>query len=430
MQLFDAAGRQLAYSRPHARAGRPARRARCRPTATTSSASTSSPTPPGSRRVLLSPDASRPAPWIDAVFPPMIEPGKAAQVTLYGRNLPGGKPDPAAVIDGTVLEKLDRQPSPRRPIPPPRRSSTSPAIVPPVHGAARRLRVSPADAAGPVEPGPAHLRQGARWSSRTTRTTRCETAQDVAGRRARSPAASTRSGDRDWYAFTAKKGDTFIIEMISHRLGAPTDMYRQSLNADAKTGGHRRRSTTTPKRSAPRASTRRRRDPAPYRFTAPADGKYHLLVGSHLGDSLADPTHIYRLRITPEKPDFRLIVMPADDYRPDAVRGRPGGHAPLLRLRAARMDGFKGDITLTMEGLPAGVTCPPQVLGADHEVRRTWCVARRRQRSRHVHRRGQGQRHGGRSTARRWSAKPGRRRSPGPCSRSRTSRPSPGSIAP
>src|SRR6266849_671352 len=45
------------------------------------------------------------APWIDAVYPPMAEPGKATQVTIYGRNLPGGKPDPSAVVNGRVLEK-------------------------------------------------------------------------------------------------------------------------------------------------------------------------------------------------------------------------------------------------------------------------------------------------------------------------------------
>ena len=32
------------------------------------------------------------APWIDAVFPPVVEAGKATQVTIYGRNLPGGQP--------------------------------------------------------------------------------------------------------------------------------------------------------------------------------------------------------------------------------------------------------------------------------------------------------------------------------------------------
>src|SRR5262249_62087843 len=38
--------------------------------------------------------------------PPMAEPGKPAQVTLYGRNLPGGTPEPGASIDGRPLEKL------------------------------------------------------------------------------------------------------------------------------------------------------------------------------------------------------------------------------------------------------------------------------------------------------------------------------------
>src|SRR5262245_57370825 len=31
--------------------------------------------------------------WVEAVHPPMIEPGKTTPVTVYGRNLPGGKPE-------------------------------------------------------------------------------------------------------------------------------------------------------------------------------------------------------------------------------------------------------------------------------------------------------------------------------------------------
>ena len=34
------------------------------------------------------------APWIDAIYPSVVEPGKTTQVTVYGRNLPGGKLDP------------------------------------------------------------------------------------------------------------------------------------------------------------------------------------------------------------------------------------------------------------------------------------------------------------------------------------------------
>src|SRR6185437_16150776 len=46
------------------------------------------------------------APWIDAVFPCAVEPGKTTAVTVYGRNLPGGKPEPSAVVDDRVLEKI------------------------------------------------------------------------------------------------------------------------------------------------------------------------------------------------------------------------------------------------------------------------------------------------------------------------------------
>ncbi|MFO0825841.1 MAG: hypothetical protein U0792_22430 [Gemmataceae bacterium] len=45
-------------------------------------------------------------PWIDAVFPPIIEPRKPAQVTLYGRNLAGSQPADGYTIDGRPLEKL------------------------------------------------------------------------------------------------------------------------------------------------------------------------------------------------------------------------------------------------------------------------------------------------------------------------------------
>src|SRR5262249_39348252 len=46
------------------------------------------------------------APWIDAVYPSAVEPGKTSTVTVYGRNLPGGKLDKTAVVGDSVLEKV------------------------------------------------------------------------------------------------------------------------------------------------------------------------------------------------------------------------------------------------------------------------------------------------------------------------------------
>src|SRR5205085_3069064 len=40
--------------------------------------------------------------------------------------------------------------------------------------------------------------------------------------------------DRDWYAFSAKKGEIYNIEVLSHRLGANTDMRFVLRNPAAK----------------------------------------------------------------------------------------------------------------------------------------------------------------------------------------------------
>ncbi len=54
------------------------------------------------------------APWIDAVFPAAVEPGKSAQVTVYGRNLPGGKIDADAVVNDRRPGKSRRHSLARR----------------------------------------------------------------------------------------------------------------------------------------------------------------------------------------------------------------------------------------------------------------------------------------------------------------------------
>jgi hypothetical protein len=165
--------------------------------------------------------------------------------------------------------------------------------------------------------------------------------------------------DRDWYVFDAKKGEVLMIDVVSHRLGAPTDMYFVLKNLATK------QDITLQDDSADNVAQRFftvNRDPAPYRFVAPADGKYHLMLASHTGDNNADVTHVYQVRITKEIPDFQVFVMPSERFRPYTVRLGQGG-ADHYTVFARRLDGFKGEIQLTMEGLPPGITCPPQTLG-------------------------------------------------------------------
>src|SRR6185437_14783148 len=155
------------------------------------------------------------APWIDAVFPPAIDFGKPAQVTLYGRNLPSGAPS-GFTLDGRPLEK------------------STVTVTPPTDPlASQRLtifdRVEPLAAmqdgfaysikgpggtsnAVPIyftrEKGVVKKSAGAKPEAAEALTTPCE----VAG-------MFQKRGERDWYSFTAKKGDVLYVEATAERNG-------------------------------------------------------------------------------------------------------------------------------------------------------------------------------------------------------------------
>ena len=296
------------------------------------------------------------APWIDAIYPAVLEPGKATPVTIYGRNLPGGQPDPAAVVDDHVLDKLSATvtaPSDPAAV---SRLTFSGHLSPVVSGLdGFEYRVK--NDAGFSNPflltfarAPVVLDNDANDTQETAQdvTPPCE----IAGR-------FEKIGDRDWYALTAKKGDVYNIEVLSDRLGAPTLMDLVIRDAEKKTVYE------SPQDDVDTLSTKfftRTEDPAPYRFTAPADGKFFIKVGSQLADTVAGPRQFYRVRITPDQPDFRLVVTANANLRPDACTLRQGG-GQSYTVFAWRRDGFAGDINLAVEGLPPGVTCPPQTLG-------------------------------------------------------------------
>jgi hypothetical protein len=297
------------------------------------------------------------APWIDAVFPPVVEPGKETKVTVYGRNLPGGKPDPSAVTDGMVLEKATL------------------TVTAPKEEAVGRLRFT-----GHVAPRASGL-NGFEYRLKNESGTSNpyflafaqapvvldnenndtpEAAQEVtlpceiAGR-------IEKKRDRDWYRFRAKKGEVYTIEAQGERLGSPLNLYYTLRPEGAKAG---QEFADNPETLHPTQFFTRSDDPPRQRFVAPADGAYLLQVSSREADTQAGPRHLYRVRITPERPDFNLVVMPSSPNSPDGAVVRQGG-AKYYTVFAWRDDGFRGDIALSVEGLPRGVTCPPQVIAPD-----------------------------------------------------------------
>ena len=302
------------------------------------------------------------APRLDFAFPPAGLAGMKTNITLYGRNLPGGKPAKGMAMDGKPLEQLTVE------------------VAFPTGGRARRLdtglRMRPADAglegfeyrlkspkgvSNPVLLGfataPVVLEQEP--NSQPAQAQRISPPCEVAGQ-------FYPGGEQDWFAFEAKKGDVFWIEAFSHRLGLNTDPFIlvqrvtrndkgeeqasdvQELNDNDTNFGDREFNTAT-------------RDPAA-RFEAKEDGMYRVMVRDLFQRAERSPRFVYRLSVRREAPDFRLAAMSVvPRLKADAKNIDIGvpllrrGETIAVRVMAFRRDGFNGDIQLSIENPPPGL---------------------------------------------------------------------------
>jgi hypothetical protein len=291
-------------------------------------------------------------PWIDAVHPCCVEPGKPTEVTVYGRNLPGGKPDPIPNSDDTPLEKI------------------TVTVNAPPDGAHLAFGGFLPPAASQLDGFEYRLKGDAGWSNPFLLTF----AQAPLVVESESPGTVNapqlinvpceisghveKEADRDWYLFTAKKGEVYNIELFSERLGAPAFMFFRLKNVATK------QDIVESADNQDMFNLKffsRSEDPQIYKFTVPADGKYLLMVSSRTAERVFGPRQFYRVRITPDQPDFRLVVLTQSNYKPDGGALGHGG-SQKFDVLAWRRDGFAGDIALTVDGLPPGVTCEPQRL--------------------------------------------------------------------
>lgn len=288
--------------------------------------------------------------WLDVIFPPVM-PSRSITYSQLGRNLRRSQPDSRFTRpDGRPLDNFtytDHEGMEYEPILAPVQ------VIPP--GAAM------IDAGGLAGSGteyrlhlyatnPIVLDNDANGTPEKAQpvTPPC----DVAGR-------IVRKNDRHWYAFDAKKGDVWTLEVFAERIGSPVDAY--FLLTDEK-GKVLAEVDDGPDTLSPNQFYTKSDDPGRYRFTAPADGKFRVMVSTREAASQFGVRDQYVLRIAKEKPDFRLAVMPFASYYPDAGT-LPRGGAVLFSVFVFRFDGFNDPITLTAENLPPGVNCPPQVVG-------------------------------------------------------------------
>ena len=100
-----------------------------------------------------------------------------------------------------------------------------------------------------------------------------------------------------------------------------------------------------------------------------------MLVRDLYYESRGNPSYVYRLAIRRATPDFHLTAVvesPLEQQNLNQTRV----WSPLLHkgeitgvtVMAGRQDNFDGEISLTVEGLPPGVTCPGATIGPGADV--------------------------------------------------------------
>jgi hypothetical protein len=164
---------------------------------------------------------------------------------------------------------------------------------------------------------------------------------DPRARRLVSPAQVTAilTSEEDRYTFAAKRGEVVRIEAIARRIGSPLDVALAIRNPEGK--------------ELARADDLPSTTDAQLDFTAPADGTFQIIVTDQAGMS-GSPTSFYRLLLRPLTDDFELSAAAQRLAIPLGTKG-------TLTIKASRTGAFKGPIALTLSGLPAGVSAPPNL---------------------------------------------------------------------
>lgn len=308
-------------------------------------------------------------PWLDFAIPNVLREGTTNHVTLFGRNLEGGKPSPWTAPDGRPLEQLTVDilaPFRGDPVRTPVELLGRPASAVlageclewrwthggessnPLLFALTDLAVSMAGWTG--EPPPEAL------APVTVPTEFC----------GRFPARGGISG----VTFEAKKGEVYWMELWTERIGFPGDAFAlvqrergtrgekgEVLYADVLELGD---NETNPGGTDFNTVTR---DPVG-RFEAPQDGRYRVLVRDLFHPGADSPRLPYRLSIRRESPGFALVALPLQPIRANDTDRAVHALAPfvrrdgteLIRVVAFRRDGFNGDIELRADGLTGGLT--------------------------------------------------------------------------
>jgi hypothetical protein len=294
-------------------------------------------------------------PHLDAMVPSVAAPGVPTTFTLLGRNL-GGTPATGLMIEGRPLEKREV------------------TITPPPGD------LDPANPSRGLVSSPAAPRRGFEyaWSgpNGTSNALFIAEAVDPVVMEAESnddkhPQAVTlpcdisgtfgAPGDLDVYRFPARKGEVWWIEASAERLGSPADpvFVVQKVVPNGPPQDLATAEDTIGQGRAGRFDTAT--IDAVLRWVVPEDGTYQVAINDLFLSQRGDPRLVYRLNIRPERPDFRLFLVPEATTQTDGLTVGAGGRASASLL-AWRSDGFSGPIRVEARDLPPGVRCEPVVI--------------------------------------------------------------------
>jgi hypothetical protein len=292
-------------------------------------------------------------PQIEQVFPPAVAPGKETGVNVWGRNLPGGKPDAESRVLGLPLDILSL--SLKVPTAADRWQFIDLPASPALN--VRGFQAWPpgiADALNPLTlvyaTDPVVLENEPNDTPEKAQAVKLPAV--ICGR-------FDRPGDVDWYAFTAKANEVIAVDLACERMGRPgdalvvvTDDKGMEVAAFDDHGAN------------VNALVQVNRDPVGT-FTAPADGTYRLQVQER--NRKGGPRYTYALRVGLAKPDFYPVVYHENANDPTCPVVRQGG-ASYCEFNVGRRDGFAGPVTVEAEGLPRGVTCSPVHVSSQTET--------------------------------------------------------------
>lgn len=163
--------------------------------------------------------------------------------------------------------------------------------------------------------------------------------------------------DRDWYTFTSDVARSLVVEVISQRVGAPSDPVMVISKVAAGAAGPA--AVVGEFDDAPGVGGTERfrlgtRDPVA-RLEAEAGVTYRIFITDRFNSGAR-----YRLVVRDPRPDFHVLAMPESPVtdgkalmRWTVVLRRQGTAA--LALAVVRTDGFDETVVIRAGGLPAGV---------------------------------------------------------------------------